>query len=80
MGKVDGEGDKGKGRKEKKIDTKGAIVKRGRGKEGKEKTYVYSIADMNADASPPVMGIEAVRREVTGRRFPGSGMSLNWRV
>lgn len=44
------------------------------------RTHVYSMADMNAEASPPVMGMEAVRREVTGRRFPDSGMSLNWRV
>lgn len=42
--------------------------------------WVYSIADMYAAASPPKMGTSAMRRVVHGRRFPGSGMSRNWRV
>lgn len=46
----------------------------------KEGTYVYSRADMKAWASPPVMGMSAMRRVVTGRRVPASGISRNWSV
>ena len=52
----------------------------GRIREEKEGTYVYSRADMKAWASPPVMGISAIRRVVTGRRVPASGISRNLSV
>lgn len=47
---------------------------------GSEGTYVYSIADMNAWASPLVIGVSPMRRDVQGRRLPGSGTSRNWKV
>ena len=42
--------------------------------------YEYSIAFMNFSGSPAVMGMSAMRREVTGRRPEGSGRSRNWSV
>ncbi len=41
---------------------------------------MYSRADINAAVLPPVMGTSAMRRVVTGRRIPASGISRNWRV
>lgn len=35
---------------------------------------------MKAWASPLVMGTSAIRRVVTGRRVPASGISRNWSV
>lgn len=35
---------------------------------------------MTFRGSPKVMGMSAMRREVTGRRAAGSGRSRNWRV
>ena len=52
----------------------GGRVRRGR------RAYVYSREDMKVSAFPAVMGTSAMRRVVTGRRFPASGMSRNWRV
>lgn len=70
----DGLGDWGKGVSYMCVCVCVYVWRRGRG------TDVYSRADMKASAFPAVMGTSAMRRTVTGRRLPASGMSRNWRV